>query len=293
MHYVVVFLALLLSWSTPNALAENICLKYLRELAQNQSAFVQCSTLHSVPVNLCIGCKEQYTDMHATYMILREEKNCTEKFFDKDRINIVSTTQSILAGLWTKAYCDDCFTSNNWQVFDNKSKVFEKCLLEHKDNECLVCLSQYLDLNEFYESLDEKNNGNICYDLQDSMNRTRAHWSKDLGCCHREFDKLLFLVICGMVGFLPLLFYGTTFALTKRQERNHDILIEDPHNSRPTRVNPSSSVADLPSTSSAATCPAVPLASDQLKEEEFTNSDDSDFEETANQLVSKKLNKNE
>ncbi|XP_054735386.1 osteopetrosis-associated transmembrane protein 1 [Anastrepha obliqua] len=293
MHYVVVFLALFLSWSTPNAVAENICLKYLRELAQNQSAFVQCSTLHSVPVNLCIGCKEQYTDMHATYMRLREEKNCTEKFFDKDRINIVSTTQSILAGLWTKAYCDDCFTSNNWQVFDNKSDEFEKCLFEQKGKECLRCLSDYLDLNGFYESLDEKNNGNICFDMQDSMNRTRAHWSKDLGCCHREFDKLLFLVICGMVGFLPLLFYGTTFALTKRQERNHDILIEDPHNSRPTRVNPSSSVADLPSTSSAATCPAVPPASDQLKEEEFTNSDDSDFEETANQLVSKKRNKNE
>lgn len=83
-----------------------ICQKYLRELAQKQSAFVQCSTLHSVPVSLCIGCKLQLSEMQDIYLHMREEKNCTETFFDKDRINIVSTTQSILTGLWTKAYCD-------------------------------------------------------------------------------------------------------------------------------------------------------------------------------------------
>lgn len=89
-----------------NLIHFQICQKYLRELAQKQSEFVQCSTMHSVPVSLCVGCEEPFTEMHVAYMTLREEKNCTDIFFDKDRINIVSTTQSILVGLWRKAYCD-------------------------------------------------------------------------------------------------------------------------------------------------------------------------------------------
>lgn len=90
-----------------------ICTKYLRELAQKQSAFVQCSTLHSVPVSLCIGCKDPFKEMQYAYSKMRDVQNCTETFFDKDRINIVSTTQSILTGLWTKAYCDGWYMCYN------------------------------------------------------------------------------------------------------------------------------------------------------------------------------------
>ncbi|XP_011195561.2 osteopetrosis-associated transmembrane protein 1 [Zeugodacus cucurbitae] len=255
----------------------NICDKYLRELAQKQSAFVQCSTLHAVPVRLCIGCEDPFSDMQGAYMVMREEKNCTEKFFDKDRINIVSTTQSILTGLWTKAYCDDCFASNNSDIFDTKIMDLEDCLRKNKGKECQLCLTQYLDLNEFYLTLDKHNNGQVCYDMQDSMNRTRAHWSKDLNCCHREFDMLLFLVTCCIVVLLPLLFYSTTYALTKRQERYHDVFIEDPrHNGPSTSAMASSSVADLPSTSSTATCPRVPSKKNLTNNEEFTSSDDDD-----------------
>ncbi|XP_039963260.1 osteopetrosis-associated transmembrane protein 1-like [Bactrocera tryoni] len=267
----------LLLFVVHHVLAENICDKYLRELAQKQSAFVQCSTLHSVPVSLCIGCEMQFSEMQGLYLLMREEKNCTEKFFDKDRINIVSTTQSILTGLWTKAYCDDCFASNNSDIFDTKRNKLEDCLRENKGKECVYCLTDYLDLNGFYVGLDKHNNGQVCYDLQDSMNRTRAHWSKDLDCCHREFDMLLFLITCGIVVLLPLLFYSSTYALTKRQERYHDILTEEPrYNAPSTSAMASSSVADLPSTSSTATCPRVPSKKNIIDIEEYTSSDDDD-----------------
>lgn len=57
------------------------------------------------------------------------------------------------------------------------------------------------------------------------MNRTREQWSKDLGCCHREFNIFLFAVVSCIIGTLPLIFYGTLYALTKRQERSR-ILVE-------------------------------------------------------------------
>ncbi|XP_018787968.1 PREDICTED: osteopetrosis-associated transmembrane protein 1-like [Bactrocera latifrons] len=260
-----------------HVLAENICNKYLRELAQKQSVFVQCSTLHSVPVRLCIGCQTQFTEMQDMYSLMRKEDNCTEKFFDKDRINIVSTTQSILTGLWTKAYCDDCFHGNNSDIFDSKRINLEVCLRENKGKECVLCLTDYLDLNEFYVDLDKQNNGQVCYDMQDSMNRTRVHWSKDLDCCHRKFDMLLFLITCGIVVLLPLLFYSSTYALTKRQERYHDILTEEPrYNAPSTSAMASSSVADLPSTSSTATCPRVPSKKNIIDIEEYTSSDGDD-----------------
>lgn len=244
-------------------LAENICQKYLRELAQKQSEFVQCSTMHSVPVSLCVGCEEPFTEMHVAYMTLREEKNCTDIFFDKDRINIVSTTQSILVGLWRKAYCDDCFTSNNSYVFDLKRVAFDDCIRNHKNKECTSCLSQYLNLNGFYLSLDNNNKGQVCYDMQDSMNRTREQWSKDLGCCHREFDILLFVVASCIIGTLPLLFYVTMYVLTKQQERNRIIIEDTCRNGTSTTINGSNSVANLPTTTEA-TRPDVPSITDKI-----------------------------
>ncbi|XP_011195558.1 osteopetrosis-associated transmembrane protein 1 [Zeugodacus cucurbitae] len=227
--------------------AENICQKYLRELAQKQSEFVRCSTMNSVPVSLCVGCEEPFTEMHVAYMTLREEQNCTDTFFDKDRINIVSTTQSILVGLWTKAYCDDCFTSNNSYVFDLKRTAFDDCITKNKTKECKSCLTQYLDLNGFYLSL-SKNNGRVCYDMQDSMNRTREQWSKDLGCCRREFDILLFSVVSCIIGVLPILFYGTLYVLTKRQERNRPLIEDTNRNAASTSNNASNLDANLTTT---------------------------------------------
>ncbi|XP_067643004.1 osteopetrosis-associated transmembrane protein 1 [Eurosta solidaginis] len=284
---------LLLGWNISGTLADEHCHKLLRELAQNQSAFVYCSTVHSVPVNVCIACEVAFSDMQTRYLILRENKNCTNDYFDKDRINLVSTMQSILAGLWAKAYCDDCFNSNNSYVFDLKKQNFLDCLKDNKGQECVSCLNDYINLNSFYVSLDKNNDGKVCYDLQDAMNRTRAHWSKELGCCHREFDKLLFVVVCSIVAILPLVFYGTTFALTKRQERNHGILIEDAYNNRlPRSINPNSSVADLPSTSSTATCPRVPTPKNKFNaDDDVTSSDDSDSEATPTSI--KKFNKSE
>lgn len=80
----------------------------------------------------------------------------------------------------------------------------------------------------------------------------------------------LFTVVISFVGFLPFLFYGGAYLLTKRQERNHGILNdEDPLLS--------SSAPSVSSTAAAATNFSTPSsttirnAAPQIAEEAATN----------------------
>lgn len=40
-----------------------------------------------------------------------------------------------------------------------------------KESQCEKCKLQYMDLNSFYINLDQHNNGEVCFDLQDSVSR--------------------------------------------------------------------------------------------------------------------------
>ncbi|KAI8121379.1 hypothetical protein FF38_07058 [Lucilia cuprina] len=201
------------------------CPTYLRELANQQTLFIYCITTNSVPVTMCLKCKNAHDGVLHAYDLL--SANCESMYFDKDRINLVASTEILLTGLWTKAYCDDCFNNNNSFVFYEKNQVFNDCYQKYKKNPCEKCKSQYMDLNTFYINLDQHNNGEVCFDLQDSMNRTRNMWSKELHCCHRDYNVTLFTIALGIILCLPLLFYSSTYLITKRQERNHDVLNDD------------------------------------------------------------------
>ncbi|XP_037941818.1 osteopetrosis-associated transmembrane protein 1 [Teleopsis dalmanni] len=227
--YIVIIICFFANGST-NESVKNVCVKLLHSLAAAQGEFVRCSTVHAVPVRLCLACELSYANTSKAYENLENEKNCTNKYFDKDRINIVLTTQSILIGLWDRAFCNDCFSSNNSEVFDNKLTKLTNCLNQHKSMECVACLSAYVELNSFYQNIDQHNNGKVCYDLQDAMNRTRNNWSKELRCCHREFKITFFMITTGIITCLFVIFYGGIYTFTKRQEANHDILINEDQN---------------------------------------------------------------
>lgn len=59
------------------------------------------------------------------------------------------------------------------------------------------------------------------------MNHTRNIWSKELNCCRREKNMLLFTIVLIIISCLPPLFYGITYFITKHQERNHGVLNDE------------------------------------------------------------------
>ncbi|XP_073842225.1 osteopetrosis-associated transmembrane protein 1 [Musca autumnalis] len=211
------------------------CKRILRELANIEGQFSYCVTMHSVPVNICVGCRDKYDWMVANFTELKNTSNCTAEYFDKDRVNLVSATEESLTKLWTKAYCDDCYRNDNLETFNNLSTAFEGCIGQHKNDPCASCLLEYKDLNNFYLQMDDRSNGQVCFDLQDSMNRTRKLWSKELKCCRREFNMTMFTVVLGLISALPILFYSGTYFVTKWQERRGEMLYDDdPLVTRPT-----------------------------------------------------------
>lgn len=62
----------------------------------------------------------------------------------------------------------DCFNNNNSVIFNGKNTHLNDCL-NTTTEPCEMCKDQYLDLNNFYINLDQHNNGEVCFDLQDSV----------------------------------------------------------------------------------------------------------------------------
>lgn len=61
----------------------------------------------------------------------------------------------------------DCFNNNNSDFYMEKYKEYNDCVFQHQKKECDNCEKEYMDLNFFYISLDQHNNGEVCFDLQD------------------------------------------------------------------------------------------------------------------------------
>lgn len=107
MHKLPLLLLLIFACTLMHATLADMCNKMLDRLADEQSHFILCSTRHAVPVDderFCVSCKKENDDMTQKYNDLM--KNCSKEYIDKDRMNIVLTTQSLLKELWNKAYCD-------------------------------------------------------------------------------------------------------------------------------------------------------------------------------------------
>ncbi|XP_023168894.2 osteopetrosis-associated transmembrane protein 1 [Drosophila hydei] len=214
---------------TRPSLSKN-CDLFLRELANAQKDFIYCNTRFSLPVNeirLCNACKVTFDLMSTAYNNLMKFENCSKIYTDADRLNILTTTQSLMQGLWDRAYCDECFKHNNSDIFTNTYREFSSCLSENPSNKCSKCVVQYIVMNNFYKNLDKESKGKICFDMQDIMNKTRVLWSKDLKCCQREVKMTTFLITVVVVAVVPILFlYSGAIVLTKRREANHGLLNE-------------------------------------------------------------------
>ncbi|KAH8365530.1 hypothetical protein KR093_001693, partial [Drosophila rubida] len=207
------------------------CNDLLHRLADKQSRYVDCTTTHAIPVDdnrVCGSCKQQNDNMTEDYHLLMEK--CSDVYKDADRLNIVITTHQLLEGLWNKANCENCYGSGGHKL-DNFTKLYDDFLICNRTTNaqdiCTKCKAQYLEMNDFYKDLEKLQNRQICFDIQDIMNRTRVMWSKQLKCCQREVQMTTFLSSVGVVALLPLLlFYGAAVVLTKRREARHGLLNE-------------------------------------------------------------------
>jgi len=200
-----------------DSLTDNHCKKEIDLYGESLREFTHCVIMNSVPVKLCSSCHIFYEHLNECYETLREK--CSDIYFDKDRINLVAATQMAFTSLWDKAFCDDCINNNNLDTFFDLNTNFNNCV--NKELPCTNCLVKYQDLNSFYISLDEHNNGEVCFDIQDGMNRSRLLWSKDLKCCKRTFQMTYFLITSSICTIIPILFYFSMYMYTKRRERNH------------------------------------------------------------------------
>ncbi|XP_016979507.1 osteopetrosis-associated transmembrane protein 1 [Drosophila rhopaloa] len=265
------------------ALNNKICDKLVGELGDGQSKFIYCATTKAVPVNLCIGCAELYKNLTKDYENLIADANCSKKYLNSDRINIVATTQGILTSMWQKANCDNCFRDDYWSKYDNRSIDLRDCLEKFKSDEvCLACKPFYLDLNQFYHEMESNVGGKVCFDLQDNMNRTRLNWSKTLNCCQREVKLTNFLIAVGVVVLLPIFtFYFTAIVVTKRREANHGLLNEEePELDAPsTSTLITAAVLSTPSTDPAVISAQTEKIANVLSGAEARLSDDSDLDE--------------
>lgn len=162
------------------------CPVMVKDLGDAQSRFIYCATVKSVPVNLCVECKDLYHNLTDEFGALTADANCSQLYLNSDRIKIVATTQGILTGLWDKANCDglyfglesrhlnnicfpDCFIRNNSETYDMLSTSLGDCISQSNKNVCIACKVAYLDLNNFYMDMEKASKGKVCFDLQDNV----------------------------------------------------------------------------------------------------------------------------
>lgn len=159
---------------------------------------------------------------------------CIDELINRDRMDYWQRIHAEAVKLWDDANCVKCHDWNNtlandtdihpqklsedFQTFYNLTETLKICENNSSDV-CADCEKTYSDLNTFYEGIKKKDKTNICFDIENSMNRTRRYWSGNLGCCHDEGASfVVFTILASVIGALPIVFYFSAYVVTKRRE---------------------------------------------------------------------------
>lgn len=190
----------------------------------------------------CKKCSGEFWVMYSGYEFLKtsidshNNESCISELINRDRMDFWFRIHAEAVKLWDDANCYKCYDWNSTLVNNGTIPVEQKwseefasfMLLTEKleicekiffNNSCTDCLKNYTELNKFYETIKKKNQINICFDIENSMNRTRRYWSRNLGCCRDdEASFLVFTLMASIFGALPVLFYFSAYFMTKRME---------------------------------------------------------------------------
>lgn len=117
--------------------------------------------------------------------------------------------------LWTACYevetpndeSSSVGRKRNLQVFDDLVTKFVACVDLNPNNTCESCDGQYTKLNEFYDELSLKFNGNLCFEISMTMAEVRSRWSTDLHCRIKIENNNVIIIIAGTIILVSLLLY--------------------------------------------------------------------------------------
>lgn len=149
---------------------------------------------------------------------------CSDEYLNKNQMAVISHVVATSKSIWESAYCDDCYidtsrTNNNFSdhtiIFQESYKNYSDCVSKHPNNAtaiCEHCMSEYLSMNALFDHDKTKRNGQICFDLEDIMNKTRQQWSVDFKCCRDKHDSLTaFYSLFSTILVLTAIFYLTIY----------------------------------------------------------------------------------
>uniref|UniRef100_A0A1B0DM76 Uncharacterized protein n=1 Tax=Phlebotomus papatasi TaxID=29031 RepID=A0A1B0DM76_PHLPP len=270
------------------------CQNHLDQFERKSKDFTTIILKNAVPVTYCTKSVNDYLAFEQSYKDLTEsqDKNnvsCRSLYFNVDRLGVVETMYTNLQRVWKMGFCDDCYSNTSTSTLSNTTKDFfyywkeiNDCITNSSQSDpCLKCMSHYQKLNSFFDGIKKEKGDQICFDLQDAMNRTRILWSVKLNCCRDRAPSMLsFTIISAIVGLLPGIFY-IAFYFWRRHQDRFDFL-SDTNSPLPEPLIPENSpLQNLPENEyepgpSGATASTLPRSTGAIKKEKTATADESD-----------------
>ena len=223
--------------SSANHLGEaSDCWVLVQTFSNTSSQFTMCATRNAKPILLCHHCVREFLTVRAAYRAIESNHlkgvNCKKLLDGKDRLQILTHTWANIGGkhgLWTKGYCDACYTQplNKHSRLRKQTADFQKlaakveiCFRDnpnpgnqsHPAGACAACRDQYSILNSFYKENfpSQPHIDGVCIDTLDTLNRTQKLWGTDRYYCNRKIhNDDLVIVVAFFILFSPLMFYLT------------------------------------------------------------------------------------
>ncbi|XP_037027855.1 uncharacterized protein LOC119068400 [Bradysia coprophila] len=221
------------------ATAKKGCEALKTEFSKDTQSFTACALNHAEPVTYCEYCGQEFAKVILHYNELFANETCRAKYFDRDRINIVEMVYSNAQSVWNAGSCSNCYDwvdgkinqtlSNTTTKFFDEMEVFGLCLKKYKDETaCTNCLESYNSVNGIYKNIQKTFNDNLCFDIKDSMNKTRLNWSHDLKCCKDRKTSLTTFTVTSVVisVFIPFVFYTSFMFFGWRREQIQEPLAD-------------------------------------------------------------------
>uniref|UniRef100_A0A6B2EC58 Putative conserved secreted protein n=1 Tax=Phlebotomus kandelakii TaxID=1109342 RepID=A0A6B2EC58_9DIPT len=234
----VVFLMISVDLSCCKVSGSHSCHTILDSFQDSCQKFTTHLVKYAVPVTYCQQAIKDYLTFEESYKNLTtavdsQNVTCRDVYLNVDRLGVVETMYNQLHRMWVVGFCDDCYSNVSSAILSNTTRDFlfywqsiNECINGNSDP-CLMCVGHYQKLNDFYDAIKREKDDQVCFDLQDAMNRTRILWSVKLNCCRdRNSSMLSFYIISAVVGVLPVLFYLVIFLWTRHQDR-FDLLSDE------------------------------------------------------------------
>ncbi|KAI1895739.1 hypothetical protein AGOR_G00109590 [Albula goreensis] len=209
------------------------CRELLHIFSQRYVSYVNCLVPSARPVKICQNCYIQYNNLKEIYANISSDQvgpdnsSCHKSLLKSDRLMLVFQLYHGLNQIWYISKCDSCLSKDSHSLSNvtlyymatlNQSL---SCFEKHKEGNhsvlCKECKATYGGVNELYSKMEK--NGNLCIDIEDSMNMTRKLWSKKFNCSFPRAETVPVIAVSSFMLFLPIIFYLSSFLHSEQKKR--------------------------------------------------------------------------